>query len=412
MLLSTHGAKATPSRPRLLEQPASRRRQRRRPPHRCGQVAPRLATRPERSAATPACSRNSGSRDPVRSARRAHTSPAPPGARRASAPSPARRPSGCSAPAARRAGRAGPPARRAMVRLEENRLGVRQRPAPAGAAGAGCARPRGRRCAARRSPSACSTSASSVSAVVSGSPSVERRRRAAALRRCPLAASIRASPVRAWGKSGDVAERLAVRARGAAPPAAVELEVAEERLDVGGALRPASRRDREPHRGTAPLDVAVQLAEVGHARVRGEARLQVHEPLDRPRRRGVAAELDLRVGDHRAAAGRGPAPRALASCPAAAARRSRAGTRRACRPRRARRRSRDPSAAPRRRRAPRASRRPGRRSRARGRGRCCRARRSRGRASAGHRAGGEVAPSFSATIATSTATKTARSKAG
>ena len=67
-------------------------------------------------------------------------------------------------------------------------------------------------------------------------------------------------------------------------------------------------------------EVAVQLAEVGHARVGGEVRLQVDHALERAAGRGVAAELDLGVDDHAVAGGRPGrgARRGLAEAQAAA----------------------------------------------------------------------------------------------
>src|SRR5262249_6065346 len=55
---------------------------------------------------------------------------------------------------------------------------------------------------------------------------------------------------------------------------------------------------RQAHRRQRAPQVAVQLPEVGDARVGRELRLRVHVALQRPLRRAVAAELDLGIGDH------------------------------------------------------------------------------------------------------------------
>ena len=62
---------------------------------------------------------------------------------------------------------------------------------------------------------------------------------------------------------------------------------------------PRCRRPRPRTASRTPRrEVAVQLAVVGDARVGRQARLQVHQPLDRASAARVAAELDLRIGDH------------------------------------------------------------------------------------------------------------------
>ena len=141
-------------------------------------------------------------------------------------------------------------ARVAVLCLEQDRLGVGRRAGRAEqpALGAGC---RQVRCAAcRLRPAASSRSASSVRLVVSGSSDVARRSRAIAEPRSGRAAHPRAPdrPAPA-GCSRIGAQRAQVgvaRRRGAAAP---ELEVAEERLDVGAVLgRAASGRHRQAHR--------------------------------------------------------------------------------------------------------------------------------------------------------------------
>ena len=89
------------------------------------------------------------------------------------------------------------------------------------------------------------------------------------------------------------------RARRAEPPA-LELEVAEQRLDVGDVLRRAAAgADGAAHRRRGAREVAVQLAQVRHARVRRERRLEVDEVLQLALRDRVAAELDVRVDEDR-----------------------------------------------------------------------------------------------------------------
>ena len=93
-------------------------------------------------------------------------------------------------------------------------------------------------------------------------------------------------------------QRLAIRDRGRAEVAAGELEVAEQRLHVGRVLgRPAAGRDGELHRGNRAAQVAVQLAEVGDARVGREIGAAVDHLLQRAAGRAVAAELDERVDE-------------------------------------------------------------------------------------------------------------------
>ena len=80
--------------------------------------------------------------------------------------------------------------------------------------------------------------------------------------------------------------------------AALQLEVAQQHLDVGHVLGRAAGGDRQPHRLDRPRQVAGQLAVVRRARVRREPRLGVDQPLDQALRVAVAAELDRGVGDH------------------------------------------------------------------------------------------------------------------
>ncbi len=87
---------------------------------------------------------------------------------------------------------------------------------------------------------------------------------------------------------------------GGAVVAAVDLELAEQRLDIGEVLgTAATRRDRQPHRLHGAVEVAVQLAEVRDPRVGGERGLEVDEALERTLGARVLAELDLGVGDYR-----------------------------------------------------------------------------------------------------------------
>src|SRR6185503_21044040 len=79
---------------------------------------------------------------------------------------------------------------------------------------------------------------------------------------------------------------------------------AEQRLDVGDVLgRTAAGGDRQAHRVERAGQVAVQLAQVGDARVGGQVGLQVDHALQRARGGAVAAELDLGVDDDAERAG-------------------------------------------------------------------------------------------------------------
>ena len=70
------------------------------------------------------------------------------------------------------------------------------------------------------------------------------------------------------------------RRLGGADPAAGELQVAQQRVDVGAVLgRPAAGGDGEAHRLHGAGQVAVELADVGDARERGEVGLEVDHAL-------------------------------------------------------------------------------------------------------------------------------------
>ena len=78
----------------------------------------------------------------------------------------------------------------------------------------------------------------------------------------------------------------------------LQLEPAEQRAHVGVLLgRRAAGRHRRAHGGQRAGEVAVQLAEVGHARVGGEVGLAVDHLLQRAAGLGVAPELDEGVDD-------------------------------------------------------------------------------------------------------------------
>ena len=157
-------------------------------------------------------------------------------------------------------------ARRTVVRLEEDGLGVRSRSA---LAEQGVLNARGGQVCPRCPdvPAARSTSASRVSALVSGSRSVPRRRRAAADFRSPLATSSACESGEGLGKGGRFSEGEAVGVAGGSGPPAGELEIAEQRLHVGGALGAAAGGHGESHRGDRARHIATELAEVGDARV-------------------------------------------------------------------------------------------------------------------------------------------------
>ena len=127
-----------------------------------------------------------------------------------------------------------------------------------------------------------------------GLPSAGSPATPAFVRRQPRAAGLRRRVLR------RLAQRAAVRRARLRRPAADQREVAAQHLDRGGVLgrRPSGRRG-EVERARRAAEVAVQLAQVGHARVGREVRLQVREPLQRPPRVAVAAELDERVDRHR-----------------------------------------------------------------------------------------------------------------
>jgi hypothetical protein len=94
-------------------------------------------------------------------------------------------------------------------------------------------------------------------------------------------------------------ERRGVRARGGPRATARQLELAEERLRRREVLRHGSAGGGgRTHRGDRATEVAVQLAQIGDASVRGQAGLEVDEPLEDGLGRGVAAELDERVDAH------------------------------------------------------------------------------------------------------------------
>src|SRR5439155_25358091 len=100
------------------------------------------------------------------------------------------------------------------------------------------------------------------------------------------------------GESGEVGPRRRVG------PAPVELEVSEQGLDVGQVLGGgAAGAHRQSHRLHGPVEVAVQLAEIGDARVGGEGGLAVDERLQRAVGVAVAAQLDVRVHQDRVRVG-------------------------------------------------------------------------------------------------------------
>ena len=99
--------------------------------------------------------------------------------------------------------------------------------------------------------------------------------------------------------AGELVGGAAVGKPGRGEIAALELEVTEERLDVGDILGLVSAGGHGVlHGGEGAGQVAVQLAQVGHARVGGEVRLEVDHALERPGGGAVAAELDLGVDNH------------------------------------------------------------------------------------------------------------------
>ena len=98
--------------------------------------------------------------------------------------------------------------------------------------------------------------------------------------------------------AGHGLQRLAVLAHGGADAALLELEPAEQRAHVGVLLgHRAAGRHRRAHGGQRAVEVAVQLAEVGHARVGGEVGLAIDHLLQRPPGLWVAPELDEGVDD-------------------------------------------------------------------------------------------------------------------
>ena len=98
--------------------------------------------------------------------------------------------------------------------------------------------------------------------------------------------------------AGEAGERRAVRVRGLGEQPALELEVAQERLHVGAILGDvATGRDSSLRRCGRACEVTVQLAPVGHARVRGQVRLGVDPLLERAVGLTVAAQLDQAVDD-------------------------------------------------------------------------------------------------------------------
>jgi hypothetical protein len=114
---------------------------------------------------------------------------------------------------------------------------------------------------------------------------------------------------------GEHGERLAVGAARGADAAAAQLEVPEQRGDVGDVLRGARPGgDGEAHRLGRAGQVAVQLADVRGACVGAERRLHVEHVLQGRGCRVVAPELDVRVDEDRVGlrAVRGGAARGLA----------------------------------------------------------------------------------------------------
>ena len=109
-------------------------------------------------------------------------------------------------------------------------------------------------------------------------------------------------PGEGLGVGGEGAQGLAVGVARGGHAAASELEVAHESLHVGAALGGSRGGRRQPHGRHGAGRVARQLAQVGGARVCGEARLEVEQPLNRRGGVVIAAELDLRVRDDRVGA--------------------------------------------------------------------------------------------------------------
>jgi len=106
----------------------------------------------------------------------------------------------------------------------------------------------------------------------------------------------------------DPLQRVLVRALGRDQVVLREVQVSELHLAPRGPF--GARRaglDRTTHGVDRAVKVAVELAEVGHARVRGEIRAEIDHPLCRIRRLAVAAELDIRV--HEDAVDSGPSGR-------------------------------------------------------------------------------------------------------
>jgi hypothetical protein len=97
--------------------------------------------------------------------------------------------------------------------------------------------------------------------------------------------------------AGHGSKRGKVGVPGCARAPEGQLEVANQRLHIREAFRGATGGGREAHRTDRTDRVAGELAVIGHARVRGETRLEVHEPLDRARSVPVPAQLDLSVCD-------------------------------------------------------------------------------------------------------------------
>jgi hypothetical protein len=81
--------------------------------------------------------------------------------------------------------------------------------------------------------------------------------------------------------AGHARERDGIGSAGARDLPCLELEIAEQRLDVGDVLgRAAARRHGPLHGRERAGEISVQLAEVGDARVRGQVRLERHHRVE------------------------------------------------------------------------------------------------------------------------------------
>ena len=231
------------------------------------------------------CRRGSGTAgraSPSRSARRAQRSPRR--GRPARGQRPAERVGG--ADARRRAPHA--PAELDRSRRASRgrpRTGPPRRPVPwpprdRGPAARG--RPRARRRPRRRCPSArstCGEQGQRAGRAAAGRQPDAGGRRLSPDRRPPRQL-VRVRPCRPGIRAAIAGPTCRPAARVPARPRC-ELEVAEQHLHVGHVLGRAAGRGRQPHRLDRAGEVARQLAVVGRARVGGQARLGVEQPLDR-----------------------------------------------------------------------------------------------------------------------------------